>query len=50
MLIMTNNVGSVGPQRHHYYLYATLTLGLHSLGLGMAHHVAEPMDDLCTQA
>jgi hypothetical protein len=50
VLIMTNRVGGVGPRRHHYYLYATSTLVLHSLSISGACRVADSMDGLHTQA
>lgn len=49
VLIMTDNVGGAGPQCHHYYICATLTSGLRSLGLSVAHRVVGPIYGLCTQ-
>jgi hypothetical protein len=41
--------GRRGPWCHHYYLYATPTLSLRSLGLDVAHHIASPVDGSCSQ-
>jgi hypothetical protein len=50
MLIMTAGVGDARPRRHHYYLCATPTSGLRSLGLGVARRVVGPVDGLRSQA
>jgi hypothetical protein len=50
MLIMTDDVDSVRPWHHHYYLCAIPTLGLRSLGLSVARRVAGPTDGLRSQA
>jgi hypothetical protein len=42
--------GQRGPWRHHYYLYATSTPVLRSLGLTVACRVVGPIDDLRSQA
>jgi hypothetical protein len=47
--IMTDDVGGVGSQRHHYYLCDTPTPALCSLGFGVARRVGGPMDGLHTQ-
>jgi hypothetical protein len=44
---MAGGTGGVEPQYHHYLLCVVLTLGLRSLGLGVAHRVAGPVDGLC---
>jgi hypothetical protein len=36
-------------QRHHYYLCATLTPGVLSLGLGVARRVTAPVDAQSTK-
>jgi hypothetical protein len=43
-------MGSEELWRHHYHLCATPALDLHSMGLGVARHVASPVDDQCTEA
>jgi hypothetical protein len=48
VLIMTDDVGGAGPQRHHYYIRAKPSPSLRSLGLGVARRVAGPVDGLCT--
>jgi hypothetical protein len=45
---MTGGVGGMGPWLHHYYLCATLTPDLRSLGLSVAHRIASPVDGLHT--
>jgi hypothetical protein len=46
VLIMADDVGSVGPSCHHYCLCAMPTPSLHSLDLSVAHRVAGPINDL----
>lgn len=43
-------MGGVETQRHYYSLCAMPTLGLHSLGLGVARRIAGPVDGRRTQA
>lgn len=45
MLFKTGCVGSKELWRHHYRIYAMPTPSIRSLGLGMARHVAGPIDD-----
>jgi hypothetical protein len=42
--------GGRGPWHHHYYLYATPTPDIHSLGFGVARCVVGPMDGSLYQA
>jgi hypothetical protein len=49
-LFMDDDMGGEELRHHRYRLYATPTLGLHSLGLGDARHVVGPIDGQCTQA
>jgi hypothetical protein len=50
VLILTDDVGGVGPWCHHYYPSATPTPGLLSRGLSVARHVVVLVDGLRTQA
>jgi hypothetical protein len=47
---MMGGMGSVEPWRHHYYLCTMSTPSLRSLGLGVARHVAGPINGLGIQA
>lgn len=47
VLIMMDGVGDMGSWRHHYYICATPTPSLCSLGLGVARRIAGPID-ACT--
>jgi hypothetical protein len=46
---MAGGMGGEELQHHHYRLYATLTPGLHSLGLDVARCVVGPVGGQCNQ-